>query len=268
MKLQFLWDTGDYFTADPVYPEFVDWYVQTCVMMGNNFERHLCTGQETFKASDVEVSALIIELQENLASVNKIIRGLGLQIYEPKHSFYDQRELNRLHKHWVKWIREDPQIQEKFRKLGREDQFRGINYLSHHIESSFKYRMVTAPIWKAPNKFKDLELQDGLYNITMNYAEKGKSSHHKWRGNDDQPNDYELSNWENAVGSLNFQLDSPKVFGYNTDYIDYCDRHNIPKTTLFYPIANINDADQLAHARQVMDINMFKKGNALSLRLL
>jgi len=60
-------------------------------------------------------------------------------------------------------------------------------------------------------------------------------------------------------------LGPPKIYEHNTDYLDYCEHHGIGPVPLFLPIANINDSDRLAEARELMNRNMDIQDNAMVL---
>ena len=267
MQLQITFTrSGDCIKATPINREFVEWYVGQAGTHGNAYHNRQPTGQETFRASGRLVHGEIKELNTCLGRVNKAMKGLGRpRVPDFRTSLYDQRTLNQIHKHWTGWIAEDPDVEQKFKDLKLDSEFRGINELVHTIEDSFRYTLATNSNWQAPNLFRNAVYKPGRYNISMNYSETGKTSYHKWRDGDTDPNDHELSNWQNISGSINVDLGPPKIYEHNTDYQDYCEHHGVRPVPLFLPIANINDSDRLAEARELMNRNMDIQDNAMVL---
>lgn len=274
MKLRLTWsETGDDFVVIPVYPEFTEWFVNASTQNCNQWKSH--TDDSLLKDFHTDSSLpdnhqLINKLVHNINAVNQFLAKLKIQQINIEKDYFDQQCLNATHKEWIQVIRNVPDIDKLIYKLDPElcKKFHDINNLVHNIETNFHFKMLTSEYWRVDNKFVDHKWKTNDYcNISLPYNDFGKSSYDKWINNDDNPNDFELSNHKTVSGRINISLNYPYVREYSNSFIQYCKKHNIEPVPKTLPIANVRDMDDLAKARQIMENNIHKPDNFLFLEM-
>jgi hypothetical protein len=97
------------------------------------------------------------------------------------------------------------------------------------------------------------------------YADWGKSSFHKFVDCATDPNDFELSNWNNISPNIKIQLTRPYHSEMPKEYIDYCNTHQILPTVNHWPLGDLLNYNQnVGRAREIMDCNIRIPNNHLS----
>jgi hypothetical protein len=106
MRIQLNWkSTNDTLLFDVINQDLADWFVQTSQQLGN----HYSVGDQVIdiikKSSDTD--KLIQEEITYIETVNKQLTQLKMPIFSLPSNWYDQRQLNKLHKDWgetrLKW---------------------------------------------------------------------------------------------------------------------------------------------------------------------
>lgn len=272
MKLRLSWSkTGDNFFVIPIYSEFTEWFIEESDQRCNQWTSQ--TDDIFLKDfhADTNLSnnqQLIDTLIDHLNIVNELLTKLKIKNIPLEHDYYNQQCLNATHKQWIKLIRNIPKIDELIYKLDPDTckKFHDINNLIHKIENNFHFRLVTTEYWKVENKFVNHKWGSNDYcNISLPYNDFGKSSYDKWLNNDDDPNDFELSNHKTVSGRINISLNYPYTCKYSNSYVQYCSKHNIEPVPKNLPLANIDSMQNLAIARQIMENNIHQNNNFLFL---
>jgi hypothetical protein len=251
--------TNDYFEIKAEDPEFAVWFVEQSSNLGNSYGY---TGERTVSYHD----NLIAELKNNIQEANQFLRKINFPELLLVDDFCSQHNLNLAHKSWIAIQRKDPRIDQLFYHHSPElfKKYHTINTLIHRIESSFKYDCKCDPHWRIDNKFKNTLPKHGLFNVSINYTDWGKSSWDKFLNGDPEPNDYELNNWNSIGSDININLNKPHLFTFPSDYNEYCEKHQIEKSVATWPLGNLVDYDNtMPTARNIMNKNIQIPNNTL-----
>lgn len=250
-------ETGDFFDIKSENSAFGEWFVEQCQQLGNAF---ICKGNHASIDRD------LLELKDNIEEVNQFLRQISFPEIPVFDDLFDQHNLNLTHKNWIAGVRKHPRINRLiyFRDEALFEKFHDINLLVHKIEQSFKYKLDSTQPWRVDNKFANTMPTNGIFNVSVDYIDWGKSSWHKFLDGMDQPNDFELSNWENIGSHVTINLCRPYKLAFSPDYLDYCDQNQIAPTVNTWPIGNLVDhKDTLSKARTIMHKNLQISNNHL-----
>ena len=257
--LRLTWSqTRDYFDIDVENTEFAVWFVDQC----NNFKNlYGCYEDVSLQ------NTLINELQNNMHEVNCRLKKINFPEIPIPEDLYSQHNLNNVHKNWISILRTEPRIDRLLYHISPDlfKKFHNINKLVHRIEQKFKYRVKGNPVWRVENKFKNVVPTYGMYNISINYTDWGKSSWHKFVDGAAQPNDFELSNWNTIGSDIVINLTNPHNLAFSPDYINYCAQHEIATTVPMWPLGNLTDyKNTMPAVRNIMNKNVQIANNSLS----
>lgn len=254
MTYQLTWTkTGDYFDVDPIDAELSVWFVAQCKLHESGFKTNvLDTDRPTSTAAE-----LVQRITADLTLVNAWLSKLRLPLLEIEN-WFDQTQLNELHKKWIWLLRENPNIDRAMHSIDKLvfHAFHRINRQIHDLESMFVYALRCPSLWREPNPFTDRLFDTGVFNVSILYVDHGRNAKEKFINYDDTPNDHELSSWANIGASIQINLVRPYFDQQPKQFLDYCVQHNITPQDNQLPFGNLIDCkSNLAHARQVMDRN-------------
>ena len=255
--LRLTWtQTNEYFDVEAENPDFALWYVDNSKSSENLY----------YTGAPPAIDNLILELKTNIDAINIYLRKFKFPVIPFFDDMYDQHNLNLLHKLWISIVRKEPRIDRLLYEISPAlfQKFHDINLLVHEIEESFTYRLRNSSN-RIENKFKHLVPANGLYNVSIKYSDWGKSSWDKFINGVDDPNDFELSNWETIQSEITINLCKPYKFEYPPEYLTYCSEHNITPTVNKWPLGNLVDyKKQMARARNIMNKNVQIANNSLT----
>jgi hypothetical protein len=261
-KLRLFWSqTKDYFDVVPDNLEFVAWFVNQC----NKSESVFGVNNSAIEKAKL-IDSNIQEIKNNLQKVNLFLNNLKLPIIPEPDNLYDQKNLNALHKNWIKLLRMNPRLDSLFyyHNLELFEQFTNINLLVHTIEKSFVYRFAGLPHWRIPNEFKHNPPKSGIYTVSVNYTDWGKSSWHKFVDGVTEIDDFELSNWETIGSDITLDLNVPYKFSTPDDYIKYCNGAQVELSLMGgWALGNIADINDMSRARTLVNKNLQIPNNNL-----
>ena len=258
--LRLTWSqTGDYFDIEAENPEFALWFVEQCNSFGNSF---LYKGN-----APAHQDQLIAELKNNVQEVNQFFKKINFPELPVIDDMCSQHNLNLGHKTWISIIRKEPRIDKLLYYSNPElfKKFHDINTLIHQIESGFKYACLGTPNWRVENKFKNIVPTHGIYNVSIEYTDWGKSIWHKFRDGVDQPIDFELNEWNSIGSSINIKLCHPYTLTFSPDYLTYCAKHQVAPGIDTWPLGNLVDYENtMSRTRNIMNKNTQIPNNTLS----
>lgn len=264
---RFKWiKTGDYFDVEPVHPALSLWYAQQCDINSNTFS----TGVYDTDYQTSLINTSIIQAQQALSSVNTVLSKFNFTLL-PEPDWYDQQQLNKLHKSWINTIQQNPGLETVLFHMNRQvfDQFHELNRLIHAIENSFRYELRTRIPWRVSNPFPAEQFDTGVFNVSILYVDHGRNAMEKFKNFDQDPNDHELSPWRFIGGSLEINLVRPYKDLKSQEFVEYCWHNNIKAQPDRLPFGNlVNCVETLAHARKVMSQNHQLTDNFLSIEII
>jgi len=262
MKLRLAWTkTGDYFDIVATYPELAEWYVSACNRHDNKFHADHFAEDLQFLPCD----NLIKLITQNISAVNNCLDKLRMKPIDCPDNFFDQTQLNQLHKNWIHIIQTYPKIEKLLHYFDPNlfDCFHAMNRQIHVLESSFRYTLRSSDSWREANPFPGKFFSPGIYNVVIAYTDHGRNSWEKFVNSEVNPNDHELSQWKNIGACISINLVKPYAQSFPIEFIDYCAQHNIDVAYNQLPLGNLANIEQLARARQMMNNNLTQNNNYL-----
>ena len=156
MRLKTIWDkTGDTLLFDVSNENLAEWFVNISNEKGN---RYKMGGQiiDDFTCP-ANVQDLIEQEIAYIDTVNEILQKLKMPAFNKPSDWYNQQQLNKLHKDWAQSRKQWPKLSELLNKLDKKyyDAYEEMNCHIHLIENSFKYAFRDVNHWRVENPFKD-----------------------------------------------------------------------------------------------------------------
>jgi len=260
MKLKLAWTkTGDYFDIVATHPELAEWYVTKCIEHQTQFRNNSFREEHQSRSVD----PMIQEIQKNLDNLNVIFKKLKTNEIGKPNNFFDQRQLNQLHKEWIGIDQTYPGIDTLLYKVDSHlfESYHALNRQIHVLENSFRYRLRGIDYWQQPNPFFGQSFPMGVFNVMLDYIDHGRSSWEKFINFELSPNDHELNQWKHFGPAISINLVKPYVQEYPSEFVAYCAQHNIAMTYTQVPLGNVEGLEQLATARAIMNKNLTQPDN-------
>ena len=258
--LRLTWSqTNDYFDVEVENPEFAVWFVEQSNSNGNSYTH---TGN-----NPTHQDQLIAKLKSNTHELNHYLKKIKFPELLVCDDMCSQHNLNLGHKTWISITRKEPRIDKLLYHFSPElfEKFHSINTLIHQIEIGFQYACLGTPYWKVENKFKNTVPTYGIYNVSIGYTDWGKSIWHKFNDGIDDPNDFELNEWNSIGSDIKINLSNPYTLAFPPDYLDYCARHQVTPGIDTWPLGNLVDyKNTMPQARNIMNKNTQISNNHLS----
>lgn len=270
MKIILVWSkTSDTLHFDVINDDLAYWFVDTSQRLGNCYS----PGDEMIDVIKRQTPSEILIQQEIefITKVNDQLRKLRMPEIDLPTNWYDQRQLNRLHKDWAQTRLRWPKLTELFYKLDKDlyHAYQEMNCHIHLIEKSFEHAFRDRSNWREPNPFKDSFYDWHVCHLYLKYPGHGRHAFEKFSvldiyedmGRDDV-------NWHNvdAYVGINFvrpyQLDPPREFLY------WCKQNNLVPHGTTIPLGNLVDwQSNLSKARQIITENVKITDNFFSLAI-
>jgi hypothetical protein len=264
MKYSLVWSlTGDSFDIEPIDYELSQWYAEQSIL---HKSRYSLTKFQTDTAT-LNIKQLMSDSDADLDFVNEFLLKFKLPVLN-KPNWYDQWEMNELHKQWVVMQKNNPKFDALLFKLNQQafDAFHRVNRRLHQIESSFRFHLRDINLWRGENPYRTKTFPTGVFNVSICYTDHGRNSMEKFINYDETPNDEELGPWNTLGGSLVINLVKPYERQYPIEFLNYCQAHNLPIQDIFTPFGNLVDCrNNLTEARQIMVRNIDIPDNHISI---
>lgn len=263
MNFKIYWtQTGDEFQIDSIDNELTSWYVDQCTIWDSKFTSEVFSEDR----QPTNVNDIIDSIRQNVILVNKTLSKLKLSQLILPDNFFNQFQINQLHKDWISLIRKHPKLETLLYKIDVNlfDSFHALNRQIHKLEESFCYRLRSREPRREENPFVNRLFPTGIFNIELDYVDFGRSSFSKFANFDLTPNDHELSQWMYIGENISINLVKPYQHEHSSEFISYCATHSITPVTDKLPLGNLKDIDKtLTYAREVMNKNIILNNNYL-----
>lgn len=258
MKLSWL-KTGDCLDIEVVNTALIDvWLPQ--------LNSHNCF--ELLQAP-TQIDSAVKQLIDSLGRVNTMLERLSIApLANPNSDWYNQDNLNTLHRDWVK-IQHRTKIVEFLSRLPNNllDQFHDINNLIHDIEHSLviKYSNASKTPWQIVNPFGPDVLKFGSWQIELDYQNLGRSTYEKWLNYDEDIDNEDTNNFTHIGGTVVFNIARPIYSGAPTNYLEWCRQHGVQPYGNKLPLGNF--ALDLGTLRTVFYRNVAVPNNTIVFEL-
>jgi len=271
MKIQLTWKlTNDRLLFDAINQDLASWFVQTSQQLGN----HYAVGDQvidTIQASN-NTNKLIQEEINYIETVNKQLALLKMPLIEMPSNWYDQKQLNKLHKDWAETRQKWPKLTELFYKIDKKifEAYQEMNCHIHLIEHSFLYRFRDPTHWRVDNPFKDDSYDWETCHLYINYPGHGREAFEKFQNMDTYDDIYRDNvNWDNIDAYLGINLVRPYKQTPPQEFLDWCKEKKLTPHTGSLALANLVDwKENLTVARQIVTKNITMHNNYFSLEII
>jgi len=271
MRLLITWSaTKDSLLYDVINKDLTVWFVNNSQSLGvNKYEPGDQVIDLLNKKRDVDL--LIQEEINYVDTVNQILHKLKLPQFSKPTNWYDQHQLNKLHKEWGKTRIQMPKLTELLYKIDKKyyQAYQEMNCHIHLIESAFQYDFRDNTHWRVDNPFKDNFFDWQVCHLYLKYPGHGRFAFEKFKNFDEQENIYEDDvNWTNVDSFLGMNLVRPYKMEPPSEFLDWCKKFNLVPHDVHIPLANLTDwPNNLTNARQIVSKNVKISDNYFSLEL-
>lgn len=270
MRIKMTWrETGDTLLFDAINPELADWFVTTSQKLGNRYRRGDMVTDILLKSDDT--TRLIQEEIDYIETVNQQLQTLKMPTFVMPDDWYDQKQLNRLHKDWAQTRSRWPKLTELFHKIDQRlfESYQEMNCHIHLIENSFHYRFRDPTHWRAPNPFKNEFYEWENSQLYINYPGHGREAFEKFK-NMDTDDDFEIDNinWDNIDSFLGLNLVRPYKLDPPKEFVEWCQGKNLVPHRDTLPLGNLVDWEKnLAQTRHLVTKNVTIQDNYFYLEI-
>jgi hypothetical protein len=300
MKFSLVFDkSGNHIEFDVINnSDLLEYFVSKC----NENNCNLFTdGSEISKNVDI----LLNELHNALSLTNSIMPDLcGLHFQENNNrlDYFDQKFLNKQHEQWVLSQLQEINIDqlrfsenaevskigwrlhelypdeirkiklaEAMIKLGYIYPYEEVNMTVHRLESYFAKNIEykSDAKWQVfDNPFQSTMISNNdVVNFSFGYTYVGRQYYNKWQYYDTDLSCKDYYNYETLEYAFQLNLDRPQTIPYSKEFLEWCDRHQVPRITTQIPIANAVDIDKnLKYYRTLLYTNS-RTGNRARLEI-
>lgn len=260
--------TGDQLELDPCDVDFAVWYFTQC----QNQQSEFFISEDIVDMSGTASMPKINLLKQHILTINEFLNKIKFpRTISLPNDFYDQNALNQLHKDWISILRDQPKIDTLMYKIDPLlfDNFHDINQLVHSIENNIVFRLTSQPRWRVDNPWPATQLDGTVHNLQIIYTDFGKTSFEKWRVNDLDPCDEELSEWKTLGGYLKCTLGPILKMEIPSGYLEYCSRYGLTPMNERWPLADFTNINEtLPLVRKLFDLNLFIPDNPMKLEMI
>jgi hypothetical protein len=257
MLAKLIWEnSGDEIAFKVTFPDLFDYYLDQITK--KNANKFFC---KTKKFSNDLVPAL----QNSIQNIGKFKNKLPFVIDDWSGDLLDQDYLNKLHRDWVKTGIAHPRIVSLLRAMKNADiDYRNINSNIHELENSFKYEFVNydQDPFQVENIFGKQITGFNIDNLMLGFDNLGRSTWEKFRNWDDNIADTDTNDYQMLSGIVDFSLCRPLVRQPPSNYIEWCQHHNVEIAGASISVGNILDLDKkLTDIRKILIRNTDEQNN-------
>lgn len=259
MQLKLTWaNTKEYLLFDVINIDLTVWFVETSHRLGNRYS--LGTQVVDLLQQSFDTEKLIAEEIAYIELVNTCLAKLKMPLFELPTNWFDQRQLNKLHKDWgetrLKW----PKLTELLYKIDPQiyTAYQEMNCHIHFIERSWKYQFRDPQNWRQDNPFKNTAYDWEMSHLYLAYPGHGRNAFEKFE-NLDTYDDIARDNvnWDNIDASIGMQLRRPYKMSPPQEFLEWCSDKKLVPHGLSIALANLtNWQETLPLARQIMTKNV------------
>jgi hypothetical protein len=272
MKLKIVWSaTQDEILFDVINEDLAGWFVEKSSTQGKN--RYQVGDQIIDGLLFPSTTETFIEQEvEYVRTINEILTKLKLPTFESPTDWFDQAQLNKLHKDWAETRYQIPKLSELLYKIDKKyyDAYQEMNCHIHLIEQSFFYRFRDTTHWRIPNPFQNKFYEWEACHLYIEYPGHGRNAYEKFEWIDDGDDfDRDINNWDNIDSVLGMKLARPHKITPPQEFLDWCKQKQLVPHSYKLPLANVSDwRNQLARARNIVTKNVKIPDNYFSLEII
>jgi len=271
MQLKLTWNaTQDSLLFDVINENLAVWFVDQSQQRGNNY----VLGDQVIDLihQSTNTEHLIQEEIAYIDTVNEILTRLKLPSFNKATNWYDQAELNRLHKDWAKTRFDIPKLTELLYKIDKKffEAYQEMNCHIHLIERSFCYAFRDPHHWRIDNPFKDTTYDWEVSHLYIKYPGHGRHAFEKfeWLDVEDKNMWDDNNNWDNIDSFVGMNLVRPYKCNPPEEFLLWCREKNLVPHGYDIPLANLTDwKNNLTVAKQLVTKNIKIQQNNFSLEL-
>jgi hypothetical protein len=271
MKIKATWTkTDDQLIFDCINEEVAKWFVETANQLGNNFST-------ADMITDIpkrlhKTDKLISEISNDIDLVNSFMSKIKKPIIDKPTNWYDQEQLNALHKDWARSRETIPTLPETLFKIDKNifDAYQEMNCHIHLIERSFNYAFRdNTNHWRVENPFKDTFYNWQVCHLSISYPGHGRAAFEKFENIDNDVYIDDLCNWDNIDSFINMNIRRPYKLEPPQEFLEWCKKHsNLIPHTYTLPLANLENWEtNLTQARSTIIKNINMPENYFSLAI-
>jgi hypothetical protein len=187
---------------------------------------------------------LIKEEKEYIAKVNQTLASLKMPLFKEPENYYDQHQLNHLHKDWADTRKQWPKLTELFYKMDKElfEAYQEMNCHIHFIEQSFKYKFRDPGNWRVQNPFKSNSYDWESSHLYIDYPGHGRCAIEKFQHMDTgEDMERDNNNWDNVDAFIGIQLNRPYKMSPPPEFLAWCQEKNLVPSNYNIPLANLTN---------------------------
>ena len=272
MQIKLTWKkTNDIVLFDVINEDVAQWFVACGNDLGSN--RYSLGDQiiDQLRSADSTIN-LIKEEKEYISMVNQGLSSLKMPLIKEPENYFDQKNLNTLHKDWAETREKWPKLTELFFKIDRNlyEAYQEMNCHIHQIERSFEYRFRDNTHWRTDNPFKYKRYDWEVCHLFIEYPGHGRHEFEKfqWMDTDDDMA-RDNCNWDNIDSFIGINLVRPYHIDPPKEFLIWCEKENLVPWDYTLPLANVtNWRENLTKARQVFTENVTMKENYFTLEII
>jgi hypothetical protein len=178
---------------------------------------------------------------------------------------------NALHELYPDEIRKI-KLAEAMIKLGSIYAYEEVNMAVHRLENFLvnNIEFKADCKWQVfDNPFVDqIESTNDVVNFSFGYTYVGRQYYNKWKFFDTDLKCTDHYNYEALEWAFQVNLARPETIQYSSQFVDWCQQHNVPSITTQLPIANVIDLDKNLHYYRTLLYKNSKQNNRASLKLI
>jgi hypothetical protein len=272
MQLKLTWNnTKDFLLFDVINEDLAVWFVNQSQTLGNNYS----VGDQIIDIlrQTTNTERLIKEEIAYIDTVNDILTRLKLPVFNKPTNWYDQKQLNTLHKDWANTRYANPKLTELLYKIDKKfyEAYQEMNCHIHLIERSFNHRFRDPHHWSADNPFKNNNYDWEVSHLYIDYPGHGRCAFEKFQWLDTNDTDMwnDSNNWDNIDSFVGLNLVRPYKFNPPGEFLAWCKEKNLVPYGYDIALANLTDwKNTLATAKQLVTKNIKIADNSFSLELI
>lgn len=270
MKLKLSWNvTGDDLYFDIINNDLAEWFVEKSSILGNRYSIGDMVIDIIRRPTATE--NLIKEEIEYITKINDVFKKLKIPLITLPTDWFDQKQLNKLHKDWTETRWKWPKLSEILFKMDRDlfKSYQEMNCHIHLIERSHVYLFRDFNHWSVDNPWPNRRYDWQVSHLYLEYPGHGRLAFEKFQWSDtDDDWERDLNNWKNIDAFLGMSLRKPYKEEPPREFLEWCQSKNLVPHTYTIPLANLENWEkELAQARQIVRKNVNIAGNYFSLEL-
>lgn len=298
MKLNLIFEnSGDTLTYNVVHNyELLEFFIEKCNQTNNN-------NFQNFSELARQVDKHLMEIHWALSKINEVLPKLIGRSFKENNYLLDYLNQNFLNNQHCEWVFSQNEIvnidslrhssdfvtaklgailHEKYpdeirdvvlapalEKLGYLFPYTEVNLTVHRLETLFnRLEYSSANKWDIfENPIKNFYSANDICNFSFSYTYVGRQYYDKFKVFDDDLVYGDHYNYETLEFSFFLNLEKPQTIPFSTEFLNWCNKNNVPPITSQIPIANIeNISEKLFDYRKILYTNA-KNKNPIKLEI-